>query len=113
MHYGSYIVELHSAWIDLCHLRFGGDLPIVINFLKMLCFHQSFMKSVVKKRGMQGQEQKDISTFYCTLIIYRNIIRYKAGMCLMLIGSEFVLASIVFSFFYRNISELFLMFVRL
>ena len=79
----------------------------------MLCFHQSFMKSVVKKRGMQGQEQKDISTFYCTLIIYRNIIRYKAGMCLMLIGSEFVLASIVFSFFYRNISELFLMFVRL
>lgn len=50
-------------------------------------------------------EQKDIFTFYCTLMIYRNIFRYKTGTFLMLIGSEFVLASIIFSFFYKAVSE--------
>lgn len=106
-------ITFHSEALDLmiplptCTADFY-DLPIVINFLKMLRFHQSFMKSVVKRHGMQGEGQKDISTFYCTLIIYRNIIRYKAGTFLMLIGSEFVLASIVFSFFYKTINELLL-----
>lgn len=80
------------------------DLPIVLNAVKMLCFHHSFMKTVVKHRDLQ--EQKDIFTFYCTLMIYKNIIRYKIGTFLMLIGSEFVLASIIFSFFYRPVSML-------
>lgn len=104
-------ITFHRAAYDLtiplptCTADFY-DLPIVINFLKMLCFHQSFMRAVLKRHVMQ--DQKDISTFYCTLIIYRNIIRYKAGTFLMLIGSEFVLASIIFSFFYKNISDVLL-----
>lgn len=78
------------------------DLPIVITAVKMLCFHQSFFKSVAGHQDVQ--EQNEIFTFYCALVIYRNIIRYKAGTFLMLIGSEFVLASIIFSFFYNSIN---------
>ena len=80
------------------------DLPIVVNAVKMLCFYQTFLKSAAGHRATR--ERNEISTFYCTLVIYRNIIRYKAGTFLMLIGSEFVLASIIFSFFYGSISEL-------
>lgn len=73
------------------------DLPIVFNIIKMMWFHKSFMQSVISHQNMQ--EQQDIFIFYCTLIIYKNIIKYKFGTFLMLIGSEFVLASIIFSFF--------------
>ena len=79
------------------------DIPIVFNIIKMTCFHKAYMKTVVRHQDLQ--EQKDIFTFYCTLMIYRNIFRYKAGTFLMLIGSEFVLASIIFSFFYKAVSE--------
>lgn len=74
------------------------DLPIVFNIIKMMWFHKSFMQSVISHQNMQ--EQQDIFIFYCTLIIYKNIIKYKFGTFLMLIGSEFVLASIIFSFFF-------------
>lgn len=80
------------------------DLPIFVNMIKMLCFRRHFSDYVIKHHGKQ--EQKDIFTFYCTLMIYKNIIRYKIGTLLMLIGSEFVLSSIIFSFFYTAVSRL-------
>lgn len=79
------------------------DLPIFVNMLKMLCFRKHFSDYVVKHHDKQ--EQKDIFTFYCTLMIYKNIIRYKIGTLFMLIGSEFVLSSIIFSFFYTGVSK--------
>lgn len=79
------------------------DLPIVVNIIKMMWFQKSFMKSIIFHQNMQ--EQKDIFIFYCTLMIYKNIIKYKFGTFFMLIGSEFVLASIIFSFFYQPIHE--------
>lgn len=79
------------------------DLPIAINIIKMTWFRKSFMQSVICHQNMQ--EQKDIFIFYCTLMIYKNIIKYKFGTFLMLIGSEFVLSSIIFSFFYQPIYE--------
>ncbi len=99
-------ITFHSDDISLtiplptCSADFH-DLPIFANVLKMFCFHKHFSDSVVKHRDMP--EQKDIFTFYCTLMIYKNIIRYKAGTLLMLIGSEFVLSSILFSFFYTSV----------
>lgn len=82
------------------------DLPILINIIKMLRFHKSFMQSVIRHQNIQ--EQKDIFIFYCTLMIYINIMRYKLGTFFMLIGSEFVLTSIIFSFFYQPIHEILL-----
>lgn len=82
------------------------DLPIIINIIKMLWFHKSFMRSVLRHQNIQ--DQKDIFIFYCTLMIYKNIIKYKFGIFLMLIGAEFVLTSIVFSFFYQAIHEILL-----
>lgn len=79
------------------------DLPIVLNTLKMIRFYRYYSDSVVRNRDVRSQ--KDIFTFYCTLMIYRNIIRYKIGTFFMLIGSEFVLASIIFSFFYQAVSD--------
>lgn len=83
------------------------DLPIVFNIIKMMCFHKSFMKSVIRRQNMQ--EHKDIFSFYCILEIYKNIIKYKVSTFLMLIGSEFVLTSIIFSFFYQPINEILLL----
>lgn len=80
------------------------DLPIFAYMLKMFCFHKRFSASLVKHRDIP--EQKDIFTFYCTLMIYRNIIRYKIGTLFMLIGSEFVLSSILFSFCYTSVSKM-------
>lgn len=74
------------------------DLPIFINTIKMFGFRGHFLNAVVRQRNQK--DEKDIFTFYCTLMIYRNIIRYKIGTLLMLIGSEFVIASILFAFFY-------------
>ena len=79
------------------------DLPIFANMVKMLCFRKHFANSIVKHRDTQ--EQKDIFTFYCVLMINRNIIRYKIGILFMLIGSEFVLSSIIFSFCYTSVSK--------
>ena len=79
------------------------DLPIFANMVKMFCFRKHFANAIVKHRDTQ--EQKDIFTFYCVLMIYRNIIRYKIGILFMLIGSEFVLSSIVFSFCYTSVSK--------
>lgn len=79
------------------------DLPIFANMLKMFCFRKHFANSIVKHQDTQ--EQKDIFTFYCVLMIYRNIIRYKVGILFMLIGSEFVLSSIIFSFCYTSVSN--------
>ena len=75
------------------------DLPIALGIIRMRGFYRYFSRTVFRLKNM-GQ-QKDLFVFHCTLMIYRNIIRYKAGMFLMLIGSEFVLASILFSFFYQ------------
>lgn len=83
------------------------DLPIVINLIKMTWFHKSFMQSIIRNQNIQ--EQKDIFIFYCTRMIYQNIIMYKFGTFLMLIGSEFVLTSIIFSFFYQPIQEILLL----
>lgn len=82
------------------------DLPIAINIIKMKCFHKPFTQSVARHQNIQ--EQKDIFIFYCTLMIYKNIIKYKFGTFLMLIGSEFVLTSIIFSFLYQPIHEVLL-----
>ncbi len=82
------------------------DLPILINILKMMWFHKPFMQSVIRHQNIQ--EQKGILIFYCTLMIYKNIIKYKFGTFLMLIGAEFVLTSIIFSFFYQQIHEILL-----
>lgn len=82
------------------------DLPIIINFIKMMWFHKPFMQSVTRHQDIQ--EQKDIFIFYCTLMIYKNIIKYKFGTFLMLIGAEFVLTSIIFSFFYQPIHDILL-----
>lgn len=79
------------------------DLPIFANMVRMFGFRKHFSDSIVKHRN--AQEQKDIFTFYCVLMIYRNIIRYKVGTLFMLIGSEFVLSSIVFSFCYTSVSR--------
>ena len=83
------------------------DLPIVFNIIKLMCFHKSFMKTVMKSQNMQ--EHKDIFIYYCILVIYKNIIKYKVDTFLMLIGSEFVLTSIIFSFFYQPINEILLL----
>lgn len=77
------------------------DLPIFAYILKMFYFRRQLSASLVKHRDMT--DPKDIFTFYCTLMIYKNIIRYKTGTLLMLIGSEFVLSSILFSFCYTFI----------
>lgn len=79
------------------------DLPIIINVIKMMWFHKPFMRSVTQHQNIQ--EQKDIFIFYCTLMIYKNIIKYKLGTFLMLVGAEFVLTSIIFSFFYQSIHD--------
>lgn len=82
------------------------DLPIFINIMKMFGFREHFLNAVVGgQRCREQKNEKDIFTFYCTLMIYRNIIRYKTGIFLMLIGSEFVIASIVFAFFYGTAGE--------
>lgn len=83
------------------------DIPILFNMVKMLGFYKHFSKSVVRRQDVQNQ--KDIFIFYCTMMIYRNIIRYKVGTLFMLIGSEFVLASIIFSFFYTPVHEVMLL----
>lgn len=83
------------------------DLPILFNIIKLMCFHKSFMKTVIRRQNMQ--EHKDIFIYYCILVIYKNIIKYKVGTFLMLIGSEFVLTSIIFSFFYQPINEILLL----
>ncbi len=82
------------------------DIPIVYNTFKMLGFHKNFSKSLAGHHKIQ--DQKDIFVFYCTMMIYRNIIRYKTGTFFMLVGSEFVLASIIFSFFYVPVQEVML-----
>lgn len=82
------------------------DIPILFNTVKMFGFHKRFSRSLVGHRDRQ--DQKDIFVFYCTVMIYRNIVRYKAGTFFILIGSEFVLASIIFSFFYAPAHEVML-----
>lgn len=77
------------------------DLPILAGTVKMICFYKYFSNAVFQVKDMKQPD--DIFVFHCTLMIYRNIIRYKAGAFLMLIGSEFVLASIIFSFFYQTL----------
>ncbi len=77
------------------------DLPIFTGIVKMICFYKYFSKEVFRIKDMEQPD--DIFVFHCTLMIYRNIIRYKVGSFLMLIGSEFVLASIIFSFFYQSL----------
>ncbi|MDE7277210.1 MAG: hypothetical protein K2N98_10225 [Lachnospiraceae bacterium] len=79
------------------------DLPIAIGIIRMLGFYRYFSKAAFQLKN--EEQQKDLLVFYCALMIYRNIFRYKAGTFLMLIGSEFVLASIIFSFFYQSISS--------
>lgn len=79
------------------------DLPIFADMVKLLCFRKHFANYIVKHHDTQ--EQKDIFTFYCVLMIYRNIIRYKVGILFMLIGSEFVMSSIIFSFCYTSVSN--------
>ncbi len=79
------------------------DLPIVIGIIRMLGFYRYFSKAAFRLKN--EEQQKDLLVFYCALMIYRNIFRYKVGTFLMLIGSEFVLASIIFSFFYQSISS--------
>ncbi len=79
------------------------DLPIFIGIMKMLFFYKDFLTTVFRSKN-SGQP-KDVFIFHCILMIYRNIIRYKTGTFLMLIGSEFVLASIIFSFFYPFVSR--------
>ncbi|MCI9465292.1 MAG: hypothetical protein HFI48_15710 [Lachnospiraceae bacterium] len=83
------------------------DLPILAGIIKMTGFGRHLSGMVF---CMKSVEQKSIlSVFHCTMMIYRNIIRYKAGAFFMLIGSEFVIASIIFSFFYRPVSEFILL----
>ncbi len=81
------------------------DLPIFAYIVRMSCFRKHLSRLAAQCQSMR--DQKEIFTFYCTLMIYRNIIRYKTGTLLMLIGSEFVLSSILFSFCYTAISEMF------
>ena len=79
------------------------DLPIFVGIIKMICFYRHFFHAVLRLKNME--QPKDLFIFHCTLMIYRNIIRYKTGTFLMLVGSEFVLSSIIFSFFYQPVSE--------
>lgn len=83
------------------------DLPILISIIKIFFFYKYFIITVFRPENT-GQP-KDLFIFHCILMIYRNIIRYKAGTFFMLIGSEFVLASVIFSFFYQSVSKLILM----
>ena len=82
------------------------DLPIFMGIVKMNCFYKYFSQTVLRLNNTKPP--KDLFIFHCTLMIYRNIIRYKTGTFFMWIGSEFVLASIIFSFFYPSISGLIL-----
>lgn len=95
----------HSLTVELptCAADFY-DLPILAGILKMICFYRYFSNAVFQLRDVK--QPNDILVFHCTLMIYRNIVRYKAGAFLMLIGSEFVLASIIFSFFYQSVNEI-------
>lgn len=79
------------------------DLPIFVGIIKMICFYRHFFHAILRLKNME--QPKDLFIFHCTLMIYRNIIRYKTGTFLMLVGSEFVLSSIIFSFFYQPVSE--------
>lgn len=92
----------HSLTVALptCSADFY-DLPILAGIVKMICFYKYFSNAVFRVKDMT--RPNDIFVFHCTLMIYRNIIRYKVGTFLMLIGSEFVLASIIFSFFYQTL----------
>lgn len=86
------------------------DLPILLGAIKMAAFYRYFSHAAFQSKNT-GQ-QKDLFTFHCTWMIYRHIIRYKAGAFLILAGSEFVLASILFSFYYGNIQKFVFLFNR-
>lgn len=85
------------------------DLPILVGIVKMIRFDRHISGAVFRMKNI-GQKS-DLSVFHCVMMIYKNIIRYQLGTFLMLIGSEFVLASIIFSFFYKSISEFVLLIV--
>lgn len=85
------------------------DLPILLGTIKMAAFYKHVSYAAFQTHN--AGQQKDLFIFHCTWMIYRHIIRYKAGTFLMLAGSEFVLASILFSFYYENIQKIVLEFI--
>lgn len=79
------------------------DLPVVVNAMKMIFFRRCYSKHIYSMRNTK--QQTDLFIFDCVLMIYKNIIRYRGAALIMWIGAEFILSSIIFSFFYKQIDE--------
>jgi len=78
------------------------DLPITYNKRKMVCFRKQYSNLIY---DMYNMKQEDLIIFDCVLAIYKNIIQYKIGTVIIWTGAEFIFSSILFSFFYRQITE--------
>lgn len=93
--YKELIVPIPSCTADF------KDLPIITNAAKMILFRKQYSYFIFCSHDTK--QQTDLFIFDCILMIYKNIIRYKLGIAITYIGSEFIFSSIIFSFYYESI----------
>lgn len=87
------------------------DFPIFFSYCKILCFRKKCFLNLDNFQQMNFQSE--LMLLNCLLYLYRNIINYKKGISLLVIGCFFIFNSILFSLFYYAICRIFMLFTNM
>lgn len=77
------------------------DLPILFSYCKILRFRKKYLFNI--GNFQQINFQSELMHLDCLTCLLRNIINYKKGVSLLVIGCFFIFNSILFSLFYYAI----------
>lgn len=78
------------------------DLPVLYNWLKMYKNRKYYLLYVQKQLCIG-----DFITWDCLMSLYKNIIIYKISQFGIWIGTSYIINSIIFAFFYKNMYALY------
>lgn len=78
------------------------DLPVLYNWLKMYKNRKYYLLYIQKQLCIG-----DFITWDCLMSLYKNIIVYKMSQFGIWIGASYIIDSIIFAFFYKNMYALY------
>ena len=83
------------------------ELPIYLSYFRILKFKKKYFRSIQDLQ--QISSQPEFMLLNCLSYLYQNILNYKKGRFLMVIGCFFIFNSILFSLFHYAIREVILL----
>lgn len=81
------------------------DLPIFFSYCKIFRFRKKYFLNI--DNFQQMNPQSELMLLNCLFYLHRNIVNYKKGVFLLVIGCFFIFNSIIFSLFYYAICRIF------